>query len=67
MNETTSPMTAGDVDLSDPSTVYNACLWRMTATDQQWKDSPGLGSWDLSRDEAARRLDDEDYSDPFGD
>lgn len=61
-----SPVSADPIDYSDPSSIFNACMWRMTVSDAEWRNSPDYDGWDLSREEAARRIDDEDYSNPFG-
>lgn len=44
--------------------VFEAVFFRVTSTDEEWEDDPLSAQWDLSREEAATRLDEEDYSPP---
>lgn len=46
----------------DEQAVFDLCMARITMTDEEWvKDAH---SWDISREEAAIRIDADDYSAP---
>ena len=51
-----------DTDEWTPDAVFSAVMYRVSSTDEQWDSEPQ--DWDLSREEAADRLDREDYSPP---
>lgn len=55
-----SPMT-DEIEWTEED-VAAAVWFRITATDEEWEADPL--EWDLSREEAARRLDEEDFSPP---
>lgn len=44
--------------------VFELCYFRITATDEEWETDPARQYWDISLEEAATRLADEDYSAP---
>lgn len=58
---TTSPLT-DDVSDSTESDVFEIVWFRATSTDDEWNLDPASAIYDLSRDEAARRLKEKDYS-----
>lgn len=58
-----SPLT----DEEDPWTedaVFEVVWFRATSSDEEWAEDEASSRWDLSREEAATRLEDEDYSPP---
>jgi hypothetical protein len=61
----TTPLTDIDIDWEDPEAVFEIVFFRATTGDEEWADDPASLQWDLSREEAARRLDEEDYDSPF--
>lgn len=46
----------------DEEAVFELCFARITMTDEEWADDSH--SWNISREEAATRIDEEDYSPP---
>lgn len=44
--------------------VFETCFFRITNTDEDWDADPASQYWDLSREEAATRIAEEDYSAP---
>lgn len=57
----TSPLTDDDPDNTEAE-VFEIVYFRVTATDEEWAEDPASLQYDLTREEAARRLADEDYS-----
>ena len=47
----------------DEDAVYDLCWARMTMTDSEWEDE--APAWNISREEAAKRIETKDYSAPF--
>lgn len=60
-----SPMTDEDRDWDDADEVFGVVMFRATSTQDEWESDPVSDEWDLSVDEAERRLAEEDYSNPF--
>lgn len=57
----TSPLT-DEEDEQDQDDVFEILFFRITATDEEWENDPASARYDLTREEAATRLDEEDYS-----
>lgn len=60
-----TPLTDTDIDWENPEAIFEIVFFRATTSDEEWSGDPASLQWDLSREEAARRLDVEDYSSPF--
>ena len=58
-----SPFTEDEETLTEYE-VYEICFFRIMSSDEEWADDPASRRWDLSREEAATRIDAEDYSAP---
>lgn len=58
-----SPLTDDPTEWT-PEAVYEAVMFRVSSTDEEWDQDPASFEWDLSREEAARRIRDKDYSPP---
>lgn len=58
---TNSPLTDETIDETSDS-VFEVVMFRVGSTDEEWIDDPASSQFDLSREEAQRRLDEEDYS-----
>lgn len=56
-----SPLT-DEEDEQTPDDVFEIVYFRTTSTDEEWEQDPASDQFDLSREEAATRLDEEDYS-----
>lgn len=60
-----SPLTDTDINWDDPNEVFEIVWFRATSTDAEWSEDPASQQWDLSREEASRRLVEEDYTSPL--
>lgn len=58
---TNSPLTINDTEW-DEEAVFAYCFSRITMTDEEWSES--VTEWDISREEAATRIDEGDFSAP---
>lgn len=58
-----SPLSDSEDEL-DEYAVFEAIMFRVTTSDEEWENDPLSNRWDLSREEAATRLFEEDYSPP---
>lgn len=56
-----SPLT-DEEDEQTQYDVFEIVYFRATSTDEEWYEDPASDQFDLSREEAATRLDEEDYS-----
>lgn len=56
-----SPLT-DEEDEQTQYDVFEIVYFRATGTDEEWYEDPASDQFDLSREEAASRLDEEDYS-----
>lgn len=56
-----SPLT-DEEDEQTQYDVFEIVYFRATSTDEEWDEDPASDQFDLSREEAATRLDEEDYS-----
>jgi len=57
-----SPLTVDGTEW-DEDAVFELCMARIVMTDEEWG-AEGEHEWDISREEAATRVDDQDYSAP---
>lgn len=48
----------------DEEAVSSICWARIGMTDEEWAET--FHDWDISREEAATRIDEEDWSSPYG-
>lgn len=56
-----SPLTDDEPDNTEDE-VFEIVFFRAMSSDEEWDDDPASLQYDLSREEAARRLAEEDYS-----
>lgn len=54
-----------EYDWGDPETVFEIVMFRLTSSNEEWGQDPASTQWDLTREEAYRRLEAEDYSSPL--
>jgi hypothetical protein len=48
----------------DEEAVYAICWARITMSDKEWAEA--FHDWDVTREEAATRIEERDYSHPYG-
>lgn len=60
-----SPITDTDIDWESPDEIAAILMFRVSSTDEEWEEDPASFQWDLSREEAAERLDSGDFSSPL--
>ncbi len=64
MAKVNSPTTNDDLDWT-PEEIEQICWFRITSTDDEWDEDPASDQWDLSREDAATRIDEGDFTPPF--
>jgi hypothetical protein len=62
MTDTTNSPLTQDEYTEDEDEVFEIVYFRVTSTDEDWSEDPASARYDLTREEAARRLDVKDYS-----
>jgi hypothetical protein len=63
MAKVNAPLTNEDLEWTEEE-IAEICWFRVTATDSEWDDDPASDQWDLSREEAATRIDEGDFTPP---
>lgn len=63
MADERSPLTDEEDEWTEDE-VFETVFFRATSSDDEWENDPASSRWNLSREEAATRLDNRDYSPP---